>query len=151
MQTGAEVDRSEKVRTLVADESLLEGLRVCLENQNENCGRCVKCLRTMVTLRIIGKQGPFPRVMTLKEIRRLELASDHDLYFAIDNAKFAAAHGDTETLRAIQRAIRRYDRTQTLVQLDRWLLRGWLRQTRRRYKNYSNGMELFVERPDLEL
>jgi hypothetical protein len=132
------------------NEVLMSALRVCLRSQNENCGKCVKCLRTMVTLRILRVQGPFPRTIDLIEIPRLKLDHDHELYFAIDNALFAASHGDAQTLRAIKKAIRRYDRKLALVQLDRWLLGGWLRRTRRRRKKYLTT-EPFVERPDLDL
>ena len=149
-QTGAEADRTEKLRMISTDEDLMTALRVCLRSQNENCGKCVKCLRTMVTLRILGVQGPFPRMIDPVEIPRLKLDHDHELYFAIDNARFAASCGDAETLRAIKKAIRRYDRKLALVQLDRWLLGGWLRRTRRRRKKYL-ATEPFVERPDLDL
>jgi hypothetical protein len=150
-QTGGEADRTTKVRMIVEAPTLTSSLRVCFRSQNENCGRCVKCLRTMVTFRILGQQGPFPRVISLPEIRGLALREDHDLYFATDNARLAAEAGDRDTLRAIQHAIRRYDRTQVLIQLDRWLFRGWLRRTRQRRRDYYDGLVPFVSRPDLDL
>ena len=70
-QTGAEADRTEKLRIISTDEDLMTALKVCSRSQNENCGKCVKCLRTMVTLRILGVQGPFPRMIDPVEIPRL--------------------------------------------------------------------------------
>lgn len=150
-QTGAEVHRSAKVRLLVEEGSALDALRVCFRSQNENCGRCGKCLRTMITLRVLGRQGPFPRVIGTDEIRRTEVKDEHDLYFAMDNAMCAAEMGDRETLRALQTAIRRYDRAQVIVHLDRWLFRGRLRAMRRKRRGYDDDRVRFLTRPDLDL
>jgi hypothetical protein len=104
----------------------------------------------MVTLRVLGQQGPFPRVMTLAEIRRLPL-TEHELHFAIDCVLIAAEVGATDELRALKAAIARFDRKQVLVQLDRWLLGGWLRKRRRQRRMYEDGLVGFEPRPDLEL
>jgi hypothetical protein len=63
---GTEATRLEKVRSQIARSPLaLEHLRVCFANENGayNCGRCDKCLRTMINLYIAGvleKSGTFP-------------------------------------------------------------------------------------------
>ena len=137
-QIGSEAWRSEKIRVIADHPDLLAELRVCFYNQNQNCGKCPKCIRTMVTLRVLGQQGPFPRVMTLAEIRRLPL-TEHELHFAIDCVLIAAEVGATDELRALKAAIARFDRKQVLVQLDRWLLGGWLRKRRRQRRMYEDG------------
>jgi hypothetical protein len=149
-QTGSDAWRSQKIKAIAEHPDLLAALRVCLHNQNHNCARCFKCIRTMVTLRILGVQGPFPRVMEIAEIRRLAL-TEHELHFAIDNALIASELGAADELRALQTAIARFDRSQVLVQLDRWLFRGWLRKQRRRRRDYDEGLVGFEPRPDLEL
>ena len=149
-QTGAEADRTEKLRTISTDEDLMTALRVCSRSQNENCGKCVKCLRTMVTLRILGVQGPFPRMIDPVEIPRLKLNYYHELYFAIDNARFAASCGDATTLRAIKKAIRRYYSSWRSCSGIAGYWAAGLRRTRRRRNNYL-ATEPFVERPDLDL
>jgi hypothetical protein len=63
---GTEATRLEKVSSQIARSPLaLEHLRVCFANEKEayNCGRCDKCLRTMINLYIAGvleKSKTFP-------------------------------------------------------------------------------------------
>ena len=63
---GTEATRLEKVTSYVGRSPLaLKHLRVCFANENGayNCGRCDKCLRTMINLYIAGtleKSGTFP-------------------------------------------------------------------------------------------
>ncbi len=63
---GAEARRVDKTAALLAEwPESIRHLRVCLENNggNYNCGRCRKCLRTMVTLQMLGalpKAGCLP-------------------------------------------------------------------------------------------
>lgn len=49
---GCEADRLSKCQRVAESDVALQHLRVCWENRNEayNCGRCEKCLRTMVQL-----------------------------------------------------------------------------------------------------
>ncbi len=53
---GCEATRVDKVERIASSEIALRTLRVCWENPGGayNCGRCWKCLRTMVALRIVG-------------------------------------------------------------------------------------------------
>jgi len=150
--TGAELTRAEKLVEIVKHPDLLNGLRVCFRSQNENCGRCGKCMRTMIALRILGIQGPFSRMLTLKEIGNLPLPDEHDLHFAADNAQLAAERGDRATLGAIKSAIRKYDRQKTLLHFDRGFLGGMLRKGFRRLKPYEYEDVGFPHhRPDLDL
>jgi hypothetical protein len=150
-QVGSEAWRSQKVRAVAEHPELLAALRVCFHDQNRNCGQCPKCLRTMVTLRILQCQGPFPRVIELSEIRRLTL-TEHERHFAIDNVLTAAELGATDELASLKAAIARLDRNQAIVQLDRWLFGGWLRRRRRRSRNYVDAQQVgFEARPDLQL
>lgn len=63
---GTEATRLNKVIWQIAESPIaLEHLRVCYENEegSYNCGRCDKCLRTMINLYIAGaleKSGTFP-------------------------------------------------------------------------------------------
>ncbi len=53
---GAEASRLEKTVHISQHELAMRWLRVCLVNPDGayNCGRCEKCLRTMITLRVAG-------------------------------------------------------------------------------------------------
>ncbi len=75
---GCEATRVEKVIRIAACETALRTLRVCWENRGGayNCGRCRKCLRTMIALRVAGaleRCGSLPHVLDLAAVSRIEL------------------------------------------------------------------------------
>jgi hypothetical protein len=94
---GTEATRLEKVTSQIAKSPLaLQHLRVCFANEKSayNCGRCDKCLRTMVNLYVAGvldQSGTFPHRI------------DPELVAAIPT--IPGEHGGifhTENLRALQ-------------------------------------------------
>lgn len=61
---GLRRSRLEKIRDLAASPSALSGLRVCNKvaratDSQVNCGRCNKCVSTMLGLRAVGVAGPY--------------------------------------------------------------------------------------------
>lgn len=69
------VPRLEKVRRLTKSDVAMRHLRVCWGRRNPiyNCGRCVKCIRTRVHLKLAGAEGrckTLPPHLRLDEIRR---------------------------------------------------------------------------------
>jgi len=75
---GCEASRLEKVATVARCDLVLNTLRVCWENPagTRNCGRCEKCLRTMVDLRIAGaldRCTTFARPLDLRAVSRMVL------------------------------------------------------------------------------
>ena len=75
---GAEANRWEKVKYLADHPEALRTLKVCFdENTDGNCGRCPKCLITMLMLEAAGvlSQCPFDVPLDPARVRRLELAS----------------------------------------------------------------------------
>lgn len=53
---GCEAGRIEKCELICCEKPALQSLRVCWKNTNEayNCGRCEKCMRTMLILKALG-------------------------------------------------------------------------------------------------
>jgi hypothetical protein len=71
---GAEATRWDKVRYLADADVALRTLKVCFDaNTDGNCGRCPKCLVTMVMLRALGvlDRCPFDDRLDLKRYARL--------------------------------------------------------------------------------
>jgi len=65
---GNHVTRAEKLAEVIAEDELaLKHLRVCIYNSSiTNCGKCYKCLRTMIPLDMVGKLAAattFPSTM----------------------------------------------------------------------------------------
>ena len=59
---GEDLWRFEKLERIADDPMLRAHLRICWEHRNEelNCGRCEKCMRTMLGLLLIGKLQFYP-------------------------------------------------------------------------------------------
>jgi hypothetical protein len=75
---GCEANRVKKVALIADSDTALRYLRVCPRGPEGayNCGRCEKCVRTMINLEIAGKlaQCPsFDRALDAKSIRGLRL------------------------------------------------------------------------------
>ena len=60
--TSASVTRLEKIRRIAMEPIVQRNLRVCWQNvmSRLNCGRCEKCVRTMLSLDTCGVLGRFP-------------------------------------------------------------------------------------------
>ena len=130
---GCGAKRPDKVRRLGADAQSLALLRVCPQNSVYNCGRCEKCLRTRVVLRMLGLSSPnLPPLDDVRPLRGLRLDYPWQRADWIDNLCLAVEVGDRPAARAISVAIARYDTKQALRSLDRAVLSGSLRRLRAR-------------------
>jgi hypothetical protein len=113
---GSEATRAEKIMNWICRSDLaLQNLRVCLSpNDQYNCGRCEKCLRTMIPLYVAGCLGrsAFPRELPIKEAAHHRYRTDGAHLFALDNinlleSKPDQSPDDRHLIRAMERAIRR--------------------------------------------
>lgn len=108
---GAEADRTEKVRYILQHEpTALDTIGVChnLHSDGRNCGRCEKCIRTMIAFRLAGvaDHHPFENPLEPKTIRGLAIVGpqiDHwnDLH------EQAAIRGDEEIRALVEIALGR--------------------------------------------
>jgi hypothetical protein len=122
LHDGAEATRAMKVARIVEwDRDLVvQHLRVCLENRGgaRNCGRCKKCVRTAVPLRVLGVWKD-ARLFTEKRTDHWErtMAQDH-LVLTEENLTFAQEHGgDPELVSILKRVIRRKRRREHIKRL----------------------------------
>lgn len=87
---GAEATRVEKVKIIARSKLVLDNLRVCYLNLKDtyNCGRCDKCLRTMISLQIAGKLSKaktFPHTVNVDLVKKLPIQSIHTAVFHEEN------------------------------------------------------------------
>jgi hypothetical protein len=108
---GSEVTRASKVAKMIEwDRDLvLARLRVCWLNAGGafNCGKCRKCIRTAVPLRVLGvwQHAQFRDKSTDHWERVIE--ADHPI-FAEENLQFAKERGaDSELIALLERVVRR--------------------------------------------
>jgi hypothetical protein len=95
---GCEASRSERVARIAGHPIALRWLRVCWEGRDSagNCGRCEKCLRTMIALRLAGaleRCPAFERPLDLDAVARMDVSSVHARAYAEDNLRAAEADG----------------------------------------------------------
>lgn len=101
---GVEASRLDKVRFISIFPIVLETLRVCWANYNKryNCGRCEKCLRTMVELHIAGALEnckTFPHSIDIKLLQRIPFVEEDQREFV---EELLDALGSSETDLAIK-------------------------------------------------
>jgi len=109
---GCEVERAEKIEKLIMKDAFaLNKLRVCIDNDggDYNCGKCWKCVRTMVTLKILGclkNSGSFPDDLPAKYSLYLRTYNKSSLKFTQENLKLAIYYEDKEMEDLLNREIR---------------------------------------------
>lgn len=106
-----DVTRPEKVRALAEHQVALDHLRVCFKNKNNayNCGRCEKCLRTMIALASAGaleQCKTLPTHIDASAVRRMGVNSEAAHLFVSENIRaiesLPAESRDEELLRSLK-------------------------------------------------
>jgi len=108
---GHHATRPEKVAFIAEQPAAMEHLRVCWENPGNayNCGRCEKCIRTMINLHVVGAAGrctTLPSVLDAGAVQRLRLSHGGQV-FAHENLAMMKANKvrDPQLRRALRRAV----------------------------------------------
>lgn len=103
-----ELTRPFRVEKIAHNQTLLDNLYVCLHNNPSglNCGKCEKCVRTMISLRAIGvldKCKTFERPLTNWSIYSTYLFRSHIRYFVEFNLELAEKFGiDPELVKILR-------------------------------------------------
>jgi hypothetical protein len=98
---GANATRVEKVAAIADDPLVQQTLRVCNKAGAYNCGRCEKCLRTMINLRVAGaleKFVTFDRRLRLNEVRLIHVRDENKASFVSENLTALRAKGVDDDL-----------------------------------------------------
>ena len=120
---GCEAARLEKVGAISDWSGPLRHLRVCYLNSHGryNCGKCEKCLRTLVALRLHGvrdKLDAFDKPLSLKRVRRALLGRSSRPFWK-QLYKAASDNGDTPLIAALAEALNRRLPPRRLLRLTR--------------------------------
>lgn len=108
---GAIGSRATKMRAILDWPAVLQNLRVCNEAEYSdiNCGRCEKCVRNILTLRIVGVENPpcFPNTLSDADIEQIEMKST-DIEAMSRVVKAAKAAGvEASWIASVEKSIRR--------------------------------------------
>lgn len=119
---GAEAIRSAKYVKIAEHETALTNLHVCLDRMDSNCGKCRKCLRTMIATDIYGLKTPrFPRLPSPSDIKR---HYQDDLNEIDDNLDLAVRKNRLDLAGALRAIKRRIERKRLFIEADRLFLGG---------------------------
>lgn len=106
---GAGSTRVDKTKYLAFDPVARKHLRVCWQNTGEyNCGKCAKCVRTMVALSLSGVLAEFETFeseVSLDAIRALSVTGKSDESFVLENLEYAKEQDATEIAEILQEKI----------------------------------------------
>jgi 7-cyano-7-deazaguanine synthase in queuosine biosynthesis len=100
---GFETPRVEKAGTISQWDVAMDYLRVCYLNEkgSYNCGRCEKCVRTMVALRIFGAEGRCRTLPSSLNLWRVATAPVYDAWtrrFVLENLDALHQQGEDAPL-----------------------------------------------------
>jgi hypothetical protein len=122
---GANAKRGEKLRLIADCDWARDTLRVCWQDAGYNCGKCEKCLRTMVQLRALGiRSQALPALDDVRALRQLRITDDNGLALALESLALASIANDRRLIAALRRPLRRYGVRKALGDLDQSLTGG---------------------------
>jgi hypothetical protein len=110
---GAEATRVDKAAYISRHETAMKWLRVCWmtpTSHDYNCGRCGKCLTTMVNLRAVGaleRCKTLPHTIDPRHIPKIDPTDPDGVILTRQNIRaLERSGGDPELIQALRRAIR---------------------------------------------
>ncbi|MBN7796852.1 hypothetical protein [Parahaliea mediterranea] len=101
--------RLEKLASIAQQQYLLDNLQVCWQSAHDNCGQCVKCLRTMVGLKLLGlRSQSLPELADYALAGEMWIGNEAAVPFFRDIAMEAAERGELELEKMMRRKLWRY-------------------------------------------
>jgi len=148
---GAEVRRVDKVIKIAENPSVLANLLVCADEVLYNCGKCEKCLRTMIPLQLIGvSTSAFPPLPPLSEIKKIRIRNEIEMLFFKENYDFALKAVNKSLRDALRMPLHRYERKQLFRDIDRIMTGGLVKRTYRKIVKSSPGTRRISMTPPKE-
>jgi 7-cyano-7-deazaguanine synthase in queuosine biosynthesis len=121
---GCEAYRVEKIARIAQSDIALRSLRVCFENRDDafNCGRCEKCIRTMVGLKAAGaleRCTTFNEKLDIKAVSSLKIRHHGKIPYVEENLRALENSGKHPDLaEALRICIKDYRHDQLLSNLN---------------------------------
>jgi len=145
---GAEAGRIEKTLRLIEDNRFtehLDNLIVCWNEPNSNCGKCGKCIRTMLTFKILNfKSLAFQRELDLSDVRRITFRDSSYRSYFDDMLEVALNRNERKIASAIKWAIKKNAIKFSIKEFDNQHLGGIVKRLYSliRGRKYGSALEL---------
>jgi len=112
---GCEANRAQKTARIAQSDIALKSLRVCFSSKDEygNCGRCQKCLRTMLGLQAAGaleKCATFNETLDPEVVARINIGHPENIHFFRENIEALEDKGnDPQLVEALKTCISNFE------------------------------------------
>jgi hypothetical protein len=150
---GCEADRMEKVELISRNEIVLQTLRVCWKNTDGayNCGKCEKCLRTMIELSAVGaleRCATFTTPIDLRLVARRPIHHMNTRRFVEGNLRSLESRPEFRRLsKALRQALKRSRWEAPLHQASVRRKRQWRENSPRIYKMIARIIHMVAPPP----
>lgn len=139
--TGLEADRTGKVAVIKHHPELLSRLWVCWKDPKVNCGKCSKCIRSFVALKLCGIDDfEFESPVRVSDIATLSIENDEVLLFFEYFQRDAQDKGMQQLAKALNKLIFKYKSRRFFLDLDKNLLHSNLKRLRNFNKPVQNDL-----------
>jgi hypothetical protein len=126
------IRRSEKIRLIGQTPNALRGLRVCWQDTAYNCGICEKCLRTRLSLRLLGlKSESLKPLDSSMELKAMKIRSASEKTYFLDNLRLAESAGDQEIALVLRKKIDSWERWGPVIEFGSSVAQRVLGRTKR--------------------
>jgi hypothetical protein len=129
------VSRIAKTRFLIEKCIDLRNLRVCNVASDYNCGKCEKCLRTMVAIELLGGHAASLPKLPKQSLANIKIWDRFTYEFWVENYDLALEVGDKHMASQIKRILRSWQYRVFLKHVDAKLFRGMMLATWRRVRS----------------
>lgn len=147
VHTGLSADRSKKIALVKEYPEAIKRLWVCWQDPRWNCGKCSKCFRTYVALRLNNVRGvEFKRDITLDDVRKLTIKTEHSCIFFEHFWNQAVEQEDEELAAILGRIIGRFKLQKFFAEFEQYVLQGRLKRIKRRLRPEKSIGKLNIER-----
>jgi hypothetical protein len=126
--------RVKKTAFIAQFQDLTDQLQVCWNSSSDNCGVCPKCLRTSITLKVLGKESlrlPVPEGP--EQYSKLVIKENNALAFVKEIIDLCEGRDKAEIQQSLQLNVREYTNKNSMHNVMKLLLGNFGRKIFRRY------------------
>lgn len=128
--------RPEKIAYLGQYPESLEIMRVCWQDNGYNCGRCEKCLRTMLILKILDlRASTLPQMSDITMMKNWRIESDAQKMIFVNLVRAAKKSNHQDIYRYLLKIQRRESLKRWLATKDRELFSGAMKNLLFKFKS----------------
>ncbi|MBA4758410.1 hypothetical protein [Sphingosinicella sp.] len=143
---GLEATRVQKTAAIASDPEIYRYLQVCWSSNAKNCGKCAKCVRTGITLHLLGvEEGPVPLKGIEQKVENWILEEDGAAEHAFHLMHLAREVGNRKLENLFSRKISSFVRKRALQDAGRELIGRHLARLLRPKRDWQSANVLLPD------